>query len=129
MAVLRDLIARVEQLAELLGPNVFLQAVIIAAIFIVAGKIADWIISGIIGRFASKSDNEFDDRLVLMATGDEIALDFDAGALPALAPDRARTFVLHSHAYCKGMDLYTEHRDSVEPLPFRAMSGYPYPAG
>ena len=64
MAVLRDLIARVEQLAELLGPNVFLQAVIIAAIFIVAGKIADWIISGIIGRFASKSDNEFDDRLV-----------------------------------------------------------------
>ena len=64
MAVLKDLIARVEQVAELLGPNVFLQAVINATIFIVAGKIADWIISGIIGRFASKSDNEFDDRLV-----------------------------------------------------------------
>jgi small-conductance mechanosensitive channel len=64
VAVLRDLIARIEQLAELLGPNVYLQAVIIAVFFIVAGKIADWIISGVIGRFASKSDNEFDDRLV-----------------------------------------------------------------
>jgi small-conductance mechanosensitive channel len=64
VAGLRDLIARIEQLAELLGPNVYLQAAIIAVIFILIGKVADWIISGIIGRFASKSDNEFDDRLV-----------------------------------------------------------------
>ena len=64
MAILRDLIARVEQLAELLGPNVYVQAAIIAVVFIVFGKVADWVISGVIGRFASKSDNEFDDRLV-----------------------------------------------------------------
>ena len=62
--MLRDLIARVEQLAELLGPNVYVQAAIIAVVFILIGKVADWVISGIIGRFASKSDNEFDDRLV-----------------------------------------------------------------
>ena len=64
MATLRDLIARIEQLAELLGPNVYLQAAIIAVVFILFGKVADWVISGVIGRFASKSDNEFDDRLV-----------------------------------------------------------------
>ena len=59
-----DLLTQVQALAELIGPNVYLQAVIIAAAFIVAGKIADWIISRIIGRFAKKSTNDFDDRLV-----------------------------------------------------------------
>ena len=71
----------------------------------------------------------FDDRLVLMATGDEIALAFDASALPPPAESRTRTFVLLSHAYCKDMDLYTGHPDSVEPLPFAAMTGYPYAEG
>ncbi len=64
MSTLQDLIARVERFAELIGPNVYLQAMIIAVAFIVVGKIADWLISGIIGRFAGKSDNEFDDSLV-----------------------------------------------------------------
>ena len=59
-----DLIAQVQKLAELIGPNVYLQAAIIAAAFIVAGKIADWTISRIIGRFAKQSSNDFDDRLV-----------------------------------------------------------------
>ncbi len=61
---MNDLIARVQQLAELIGPNVILQAAIIAAVFIIIGKIADWIISGIIGRIASRSSNNFDDELV-----------------------------------------------------------------
>jgi small-conductance mechanosensitive channel len=61
---LNDLIAKVQQLAELIGPNVFLQAAIIAAVFIFVGKIADWIISGIIGRIASRSSNNFDDQFV-----------------------------------------------------------------
>jgi len=55
---------RVQQLAELIGPNVYLQAAIIAVVFIVIGKIADWIISGIIGRIADRSSNNFDDQLV-----------------------------------------------------------------
>ncbi len=59
-----DLIGEVQRLAELIGPNAYLQAAIIAAAFIIVGKIADWIISGIIGRFARRSNNEFDDRLV-----------------------------------------------------------------
>jgi small-conductance mechanosensitive channel len=59
-----ELIAEVQRLAELIGPNVYLQAAIIAAVFILIGKIADWILSGIIGRFARQSTNEFDDELV-----------------------------------------------------------------
>ena len=61
---MQDQIERIERLAELIGPNVYLQAAIIAVAFIIVGKVADWVISGIIGRFASQSDNEFDDRLV-----------------------------------------------------------------
>jgi len=61
---LNELIAKVQQLAELIGPNAYLQAAIIAAVFIVAGKIADWIISGIIGRIAKRSTNSLDDEFV-----------------------------------------------------------------
>lgn len=61
---MNDLIARVQQLAELIGPNVYLQAAIIATVFIMVGKIADWIISRIIGRIASRSSSNFDDELV-----------------------------------------------------------------
>jgi len=61
---LTDLISQIQKIAELIGPNPYLQAVIIAAAFIVVGKIADWIISGIIGRFARKSSNDFDDQIV-----------------------------------------------------------------
>ncbi|MDJ0794468.1 MAG: mechanosensitive ion channel family protein [Woeseiaceae bacterium] len=55
---------RVQQLAELIGPNVYLQAAIIAAAFLLVGKIADWIISGIVGRIAKRSTNDFDDSLI-----------------------------------------------------------------
>ncbi len=68
---------------------------------------------------------EFDDRYVILGTGDEIAVSFDAQALPPPAEGLLRSFILVSHAYCKDMDLYTAEPDTVEPLPFRAMSTYP----
>ncbi len=71
---------------------------------------------------------EFDDRYVILGTGDEIALRFDAAGAPALQPGMTRSFILVSHAYCKDMDLYTAAPDGIEPLPFRSMSSYPYPA-
>jgi tetratricopeptide (TPR) repeat protein len=71
---------------------------------------------------------EYDDRYVIMGTGDELAVSFDAFALPSLAEGQVRSFVLVSHAYCKDMDLYTAEPDTVTPLPFRGMSAYPYPA-
>lgn len=59
-----DLITQVQQLAELMGPNTYLQAAIIAAVFLIIGKIADWIISSLVGRIAKRSSNNFDDDLI-----------------------------------------------------------------
>jgi hypothetical protein len=66
-----------------------------------------------------------DDQFVVMARGEEIALEFDAGALPDLAPGSARTFVLHVDGYCKDMDLYTAFPYTVEPMPYHEMENYP----
>ncbi len=70
---------------------------------------------------------DFDDRYVILGSGDEIAARFDASELPAPRDGHVRSFILVSHAYCKDMDLYTAEPDTVTPLPFRAMSRYPYP--
>ena len=70
---------------------------------------------------------EFDDRYVVVGSGDEIALRFDARAVPGPAEGMRRSFILVSHAYCKDMDLATACPDTVTPLPFQGMSAYPYP--
>jgi small-conductance mechanosensitive channel len=62
--MMTELTAGVQRIAELIGPNAYLQAAIIATLFIVAGKIADWVISGILGRLARRSSNDFDDEFV-----------------------------------------------------------------
>ncbi len=69
-----------------------------------------------------------DDEFVIFGKGEEVALELDAAALPPLEPGRKRTFVLRARGYCKDRDPHTAEHDTVEPLPFRAMSGYPYPA-
>ncbi|UCE62226.1 MAG: VCBS repeat-containing protein [Phycisphaerales bacterium] len=71
---------------------------------------------------------EFDDQYVILGSGDEIALRFDSSPLPPVRAGYLRSFVLVSHAYCKDMDLYTGAPDTVEPLPFKDMSAYPYPS-
>ena len=68
---------------------------------------------------------EVDDRFAIMARGDEIALEFDASRLPELPDGWSRTFVVHVDGYCKDMDLYTAHGDTVEPLPHHGMQNYP----
>ncbi|MCB1057379.1 MAG: VCBS repeat-containing protein [Acidobacteria bacterium] len=70
-----------------------------------------------------------DDRSVILAPGDEIALEFDASALPPLAAGWVRTVFLESHGWDKDADRNTYAGDRAEPLPFRAMSGYPYGPG
>jgi Flp pilus assembly protein TadD len=81
-------------------------------------------------RYGSVTEllREFDDRYVLVGPGDEIAVKFDATQLPAPPVGTTRSFILVSHAYCKDMDLYTAQPKTVEPLPFRAMTRYPYPS-
>jgi len=61
---LNNVIEQVQRLAELIGPNIYLQALAIALVFILVGKIADWIVSRAIGKIASRSKTDVDDRLV-----------------------------------------------------------------
>ncbi len=69
-----------------------------------------------------------DDRFVIMGRGEELTLRFSASAFGVVAAGKQRTFILKTDSYCKDMDLYTAHPDTVEPLPFHGMSGYPYGA-
>ncbi len=61
-----ELIRQSEAWAEIIGPNVYLQAALIALAFVVIGKIADWIISAIVGRLAKRSETDFDDRVIAL---------------------------------------------------------------
>ncbi len=72
--------------------------------------------------------DEVDDRFVILAAGDEIRLRFNAAALPPLAKGWKRDFILGVEGWEKDQDPNTAYSESVEPLPFHGMSGYPYPA-
>jgi len=69
-----------------------------------------------------------DDRLVIMGSGDEIALTFPAAGLPPLPRGWTRDFLLLVDGWAKDADPNTAFSRSVEPLPFHAMSAYPYRA-
>ncbi|MFQ5845942.1 MAG: hypothetical protein ACE5JG_13240, partial [Planctomycetota bacterium] len=70
-----------------------------------------------------------DDRSVIFGKGEELTLRYAATALPPLAKGMRRTFMVYTVGFCKDMDPYTAFGDTVEPLPFRAMSNYPYADG
>jgi hypothetical protein len=67
-----------------------------------------------------------DDRYVIMGHGEELTLRFAARAFGPVPAGKRRTFILKTDSYCKDMDLYTAYPDTVAPLPFHAMTGYPY---
>ena len=67
-----------------------------------------------------------DDRYVIMGRGEELTLKFDVAAFGPVPGGCRRTFILKTDSFCKDMDLYTAWPDTVEPLPFHGMSGYPY---
>lgn len=68
-----------------------------------------------------------DDKFVIARTGDEVALEFTAPTSP-VPPGYARTYLLMGDGYSKEMDINSASPDTVEPLPFHGMSGYPYAA-
>ncbi len=72
---------------------------------------------------------EPDDRLAILAAGDELALAFDARELPPPAAGYRRTLFLESHGWDKDADRNTGEGTQMEPLPFRAMRAYPYAPG
>lgn len=70
-----------------------------------------------------------DDLSVILAPGDEIALVFDAGGLEPPPAGYHRSLFLESHGWDKDADRNTWEAQQLEPLPFRAMSGYPFAPG
>jgi len=69
-----------------------------------------------------------DDRLVIMGSGDEIRLTFAASDLPAPRAGWTRDFLLLVDGWAKDADPNTAFSQTVEPLPFHGMLGYPYPS-
>jgi len=72
---------------------------------------------------------DFDDRFVVFGSGEEVALEFDPSALPVLPHGWTRDYFFLANGYEKDMDFYAAEGTTVEPLPYRAMESYPYPAG
>jgi len=64
--LLQDFIQQTQAWAELLGPNIYLQAAAIAVAFIIVGKIADFIISRVISNLVRRSKTDLDDNLVAL---------------------------------------------------------------
>lgn len=77
-------------------------------------------------RYGTVNDllTQWDDLLVVMSPGDELRLEFDAG--PPVKPGWKRSFVLHNVGWDKDADLHTIYGQTVDPLPFKAMSRYPF---
>jgi hypothetical protein len=69
-----------------------------------------------------------DDRMVLMGSGDETRILFDSARLPPLQSGWKRDFLLLVDGWAKDADANTAFGRTVEPLPFHAMSAYPYTA-
>jgi len=67
-----------------------------------------------------------DDRFVVFGSGDEVQLDFNPGRLPPLRPGWKRDYFFFADGYEKDMDFYAAEGEFVDPLPFHAMSQYPY---
>jgi Flp pilus assembly protein TadD len=85
------------------------------------------------GRYTRTGDvrellSAVDDVFVVSRPGDEIALSFDAQALPSLPAGWRRTYLLHADGFSKEMDIHSATPDVLGPLPFHGMSRYPYAA-
>jgi hypothetical protein len=70
--------------------------------------------------------NRVDDRMVIMGSGDELKLQYPSAQLPRLPQGWSRDFLLMVDGWAKDADPNTAFSQSVNPLPFHAMSSYPY---
>jgi len=86
------------------------------------------LMSGQYTRYGEVSEilGQADDCYVIMGRGEELTLRFAAGAFGPVPKGMRRSFILKTDSFCKDMDLYTAYPDTVKPLPFHSMSGYPY---
>ena len=70
-----------------------------------------------------------DNQFAIFGSGEEIAADFDASALPPLPPHWKRDYFFYANGYVKDMDFYDASPYTVSQLPFHDMSAYPYASG
>ncbi|MBS0204889.1 MAG: VCBS repeat-containing protein [Planctomycetes bacterium] len=71
---------------------------------------------------------ERDDQLVVMHPGDEIQLSF-AAPTQSVREGWVRDFVIFNVGWDKDCDMHTVYGETSEPLPFRAMTVYPFRDG
>ena len=71
--------------------------------------------------------DEVDDRMVVMGSADELALQFPVAGLPRLPDGWTRDFLLYVDGWAKDGDANTAYSQTVGPLPHHSMSQYPYP--
>ncbi len=85
-------------------------------------------ITGAATRFGSVRPllEHSDDQYIVMVPGDEATVAFDAAGLKEPAPGWKRTFFLYSDGWIKDSDLNTAYGTTVEPLPYHAITSYPY---
>jgi hypothetical protein len=67
-----------------------------------------------------------DDRFVVFGAGDQLQLDYAASGLPPLPQGWQRDWLVRLDGYNKDGDFNNGWSQQVGPLPFHAMSGYPY---
>lgn len=84
---------------------------------------------GLYTRFGPVDEllRDVDDRLLIIGSGDEVRLRFDAKSIDPLAHGWTRDFLLKVDGWAKDRDPNTAFARTVLPLPFHAMSRYPYP--
>ena len=69
---------------------------------------------------------EADDMYIIANAGDETTISFDVDKFPKLKDGWKRDFLIYSVGWVKDGDLNTVTGQTVTPLPFHAMSTYPY---
>ena len=87
----------------------------------------------LVGRYTREGDVrpllvDEDDMYVISRPGDELSLRFEERALPPVPSGWTRTFLVYSYGWSKEMNPRSASPDTIWPLPFRKMSGYPYGA-
>jgi len=88
----------------------------------------DQLPAGMLTRYGDVAEllRAIDDRYPVLASGDKLELAFDATKLPPLPEGWTRDYALSTEGWVKDADMNQAVRESVEPLPFHAMSAYPY---
>ena len=67
-----------------------------------------------------------DNQFAIFGSGEGIAAEFDATALPPLPPNWKRDYFFYANGYVKDMDWWDASPFTVGQMPFHGMSQYPY---